>query len=50
MDRVVKLNMRTLNDMFKIKIEHEGRPMYKGKVKGFKGLKRILDDLEFKMK
>lgn len=43
------MDMRTLNDMFKVKIEHEGKPLYKSKVKGVKGLKKVFKELEFKL-
>jgi hypothetical protein len=42
------MNRRDMQDMFKVKIEHDGKPFYKGKVRGSKGLKKIFDDLEFK--
>ena len=41
--------MRSMNDIFKVKIEYEGRTLTKTKAKGIKGLKELFDELEWKL-
>lgn len=44
------MNMRNMQDIFKVKIEYEGQVITKEKAKGVKGLQNVFKKLEMKLR